>query len=313
MKLWRYSAVDAILAGYSVVNLGLIVSSALLWDSTTLSLRLTLATVLVAMTLYNIIVVSHLFTHVHWFAHPWMNGIVSLVNSINIGQSVQAYELTHVRNHHRHNNDAPDVNGETKDRSSTYRNGQDGDHVPLHRYALLGAATSVNGLLRDAASALRLWRLGPRDAHLLKLTARPADRARRELNQVRFDRAALTVALVVLSTVSWQWLLTCYLPAFFCATTLVNVQNYYRHYGADPNNASANSVSHYGYFYNLLTFNDGYHQEHHISPRAHWSQMPTIRVRFSDRLDCDRVISPVPALLGFLHRTRPQLHRERAQ
>jgi len=45
------------------------------------------------------------------------------------------------------------------------------------------------------------------------------------------------------------------------------------------------SVSHYGRFYNLVTFNDGYHQEHHLSPATHWSQMPAIRLVGSDNLE----------------------------
>ncbi len=41
-----------------------------------------------------------------------MNSMASMLNSINIGQSAEAYKLTHVRNHHRYNNDQPGPNGE---------------------------------------------------------------------------------------------------------------------------------------------------------------------------------------------------------
>jgi fatty acid desaturase len=94
---------------------------------------------------------------------------------------------------------------------------------------------------------------------------------------------------------------------------MVNVQNYYRHYGADPEDRAADSVSHYGRLYNLLTFNDGFHQEHHLSPGSHWSRMPEVRERHRERLDTrPRIVSPVPAMVGFLHRGRPLLH-DRAQ
>jgi fatty acid desaturase len=91
---------------------------------------------------------------------------------------------------------------------------------------------------------------------------------------------------------------------------LVNVQNNYEHYGAAPQNRYANSVSYYGSLYNLLTFNDGYHQEHHLRPLAHWTQMPRVKREYHDKLQAvERVISPVPALLGAFHRNRELLHR----
>jgi fatty acid desaturase len=113
-----------------------------------------------------------------------------------------------------------------------------------------------------------------------------------------------------LALLSWKWVAVVYLPAFFVALVLVNVQNYYRHYGANPDVRAADSVSHYGRFYNSLAFNDGYHQEHHLSPSTHWSKLPDVRERRRDSLDAQpRVISPLPAMLGFLHRGRPLLHR----
>ena len=91
---------------------------------------------------------------------------------------------------------------------------------------------------------------------------------------------------------------------------MVNVQNYYRHYGANPKSRSADAVSHYGQLYNVLTFNDGFHQEHHLNPGAHWSKLPAVRERHRSRLEAQpRIISPVPAMLGFLDRRRPLLHR----
>ncbi|MGH3670449.1 MAG: fatty acid desaturase [Pseudonocardiaceae bacterium] len=289
--------------------MALIIGSAIIWDDAHIWLRVVLVGVLLGMTVYNIIVVSHLFTHVPWFTTVALNSVVSVVNSVNIGQSVQAYELTHVRNHHRYNNDLPNEDGETNDRSSTYGGGRDGNHVPLARYALCGAIVSASDLARALGSTIRLWRLSARDVHLVALASRSTKKHRRELAQVRWDRAALSLTLLVLGVTSWQWLVTCYVPVYFCAAALVNVQNYYRHFGANPHERWADSVSHYGYWYNLFTFNDGYHQEHHLRPRAHWSQMPAIRERYRQRLDTQRVISPVPAIVGFLHRDRPQLHR----
>ncbi|WP_222595124.1 fatty acid desaturase family protein [Nocardia ninae] len=261
---------------------------------------------------YNIIVVSHLFTHAPWFTARRLNAVASLLNSICIGQSVQAYHLTHVRNHHRYNNDPIGDDGTTRDTSSTYRDGHDGEHSPLLRYVLLGALDSLRTRGKDALAITRLWRIGARETQLLSLISRREPRRGQELRQVRADRAAHILSLAGFAVLSWQWTLLCYLPAFFVALALVNVQNYYRHFGADPSHRGADAVSYYGRLYNLLAFNDGYHQEHHLSPSTHWSQLPGVRERRQDLLAArPRIISPVPAMLGFLHRNRPLLHRSR--
>ncbi|APU13116.1 fatty acid desaturase [Actinoalloteichus sp. GBA129-24] len=309
MAIWKHSRKDAILAAISVAQFAITFTLASTWNLMPLAGRITGGVLLTAMMAYNTIVVSHLFTHMPWFVSSKLNAVVSIINSVNIGQSVQAYELTHVRNHHRYNNDRPEDGQSTRDRSSTYRHGKNGQHEPLVSYALRGAVDSIISRARELAMVVRLWRVGAREENLLALASKKPDRNRRELRQIQIDRAAHCLALVGLAVISWQWTVLVYLPAFFCALTLVNVQNYYRHYGANPDSRMTDSVSHYGRFYNLVTFNDGYHQEHHLSPATHWSQMPAINARHQERLATQpRIISPVPAMLGFLDRRRSLLH-----
>ncbi|MEO3809062.1 fatty acid desaturase [Sphaerisporangium sp. B11E5] len=313
-RIWRNSPWDALLLAFSLGQAAVTLWWALTWDSAPALGRIGEFAGLAIMMSYNIIVVSHLFTHAAWFTSPRLNAAVSVLNSVNIGQSVQAYHLTHVRNHHRFNNDAQDESGVTRDTTSTYRKGRDGEHQALLAYALGGALDTLLSRAREVLMAGRLWRVGEHETTLLALVSRREPRRSRELGQVRADRAAHVLSLAVLTAVSWQWTLLCYLPAFFTALTMVNVQNYYRHYGANPHDRAADSVSHYGRLYNLLTFNDGFHQEHHLSPSAHWSRLPAVRETNRDRLDTrPRVVSPVPAMLGFLHPTRPLLHRTTGQ
>jgi fatty acid desaturase len=313
MKVWKNTPWDALLVAFSIAQLSITVWLAAVWTTVTVLGVIGEIVLLAVMMAYNIIVISHLFTHVPWFVSARLNALISVLNSVNIGQSVQAYHLTHVRNHHRFNNDAKSTDGTTRDTSSTYRDGKEGEHEPLLPYALGGALDSLVGRGRDLLAVTRLWRVGKSEKTLLSLASRREHRRVRELRQVQVDRAAQCLSLVVLILISWQWTLLCYLPAFFLALTMVNVQNYYRHYGANPDNRSADSVSHYGRLYNRITFNDGYHQEHHLSPTSHWSQMPKVREKNRARLDAEeRIVSPVPAMLGFLDRRRPLLHNAKS-
>ena len=310
MLIWKHTPKDGLLLGFSIVQLAVTVWLAAQWSRPSVLAWAGGFILLTLMMVYNIIVVSHLFTHVPWFYSARLNGLVSLLNSINIGQSVQIYHLQHVRNHHRFNNDPRGPDGTTRDLSSTYRDGRDGEHTPVLRYIFSGALGTFVSRGVELLMVTRLWRVGAGEQRLLSLASSREPARKTELRQIQADRAAHCLALIGFAVISWEWTLLCYLPAFFAALVLVNVQNYYRHYGADPANRATDSVSYYGRLYNLVAFNDGYHQEHHTSPATHWSQLPAVRERRRAWLDAQpRIISPVPAMLGFLHRGRPLLHR----
>lgn len=131
---------------------------------------------------------------------------------------------------------------------------------------------------------------------------------------MQVERIARFLAMCVFLIISWKWTLFVYLPVLYVSLVLFNLQNYYEHTGADPESPYANSVSYYGRIYNLLTCNDGYHQEHHLRPQTHWRLLPDVRRIHDGKLDqIERVVSSVPAVIGFLHRNRPQLHRRKPE
>lgn len=310
MKLWKNSPLDAVMLGLSLTQAALMFTLATRWEEASVVERAGGFVLLVFMITYNIIIISHLFTHTPWFGPRVLNALASMLNSMNIGQSAQAYQLTHVRNHHRYNNDRKGPDRHTRDISSTYEDGQDGEHDSVWHFAFVGAAHTFRNTVRNVLAVWRLWGVGPQETVLRKLAAKDSGRHARELRQVQLDRMAHVVALVVFAALSWRWTLLCYLPAFYLALAFVNVQNYFEHYGAAPERRDTDSVSYYGRLYNLLAFNDGYHQEHHLRPQTHWSRMPEVRRDHADALNnVQRVISPVPAILGFLDRKRPLLHK----
>jgi hypothetical protein len=67
-----------------------------------------------------------------------------------------------------------------------------------------------------------------------------------------------------------RFTLTVYLPGYLCGLGLCYLQGHYEH--------ARGTVSHYGWLYNLLFFNDGYHLEHHAQPGLHWRELPKEKV-----------------------------------
>jgi fatty acid desaturase len=310
-RLWRNSPADAILLGLSIAQFAVTIALAALTPDG-LWPRLGSAVVVTAMVTYSVLIINHMFVHQPWFADDRLNAVVSLVLSANIAQSPQAYHLSHVRNHHRYNNDRK-RDGTTADLSSTYRYSRDDEHAPLWRYLAYSLAASIEEFAVTVASLRRLCGVGPQETTLLQLATRHPARRKAELAQIRYDRLAQLAFTVLLGVLSWHWLLLCYLPSVAVAFTLVNVQNYYRHFGAEPESRYANSVSYYGRLYNRLTFNDGFHQEHHLRPTTHWTRLPEIGAQYQERLDeAGRVVSPVPPVVGFLDTGRIVRVAERA-
>lgn len=311
MSIWKYTPLDGLLVALSLAHFLVSILLARAWANMSTAGALTAFAVQVFLITYNTVVMSHLFTHNRWFRSPVLNSAASMLNSINIGQSVQAYELTHVRNHHRYNNDRQGPDGKTRDTSSTYRHGNAGGHVTLARYAFGGAVRTLLRILSNVFAINRFWRVGASEDELLTLAARGPDRRKAELRQVQFERLAHFLSIGAFFALSWTWVLQCYFPALFLSLILVNVQNYFEHFGASPENRYTDSVSYYGRLYNLLTFNDGYHQEHHLRPHAHWMSLPQVRfLQCSKPQQAERLVSPVPAILGLLDRGRSRLDRE---
>jgi fatty acid desaturase len=298
MRIWKNSALDAMHLVFILVQFVAMLWMAHRWERFSLLSQVGSVALLAGMMWYNIVVIAHLFTHVPWFQAAWANDMISMFNSINIGHSMQSYRLKHVRNHHVFQNDL-----EGQDISSTYVVGVDGRHVhvPAFGYAFGGAYLDMVSIIKTHLLFIRLWSVGADETLLRELAVQTEPRRSHELRQIQRDRIANFLGLVLLSLVSWKWTLACYVPALLIAVMFMSFQNYFEHYGATPGDRFANAVSYYGRLYNLLAFNDGYHQEHHLRPQAHWSTLPAVRVRYGKALDeAARVISSVPAVVGFL-------------
>ena len=81
---------------------------------------------------------------------------------------------------------------------------------------------------------------------------------------------------IALLIIDGRYMLSFYLPSYYLGWVLVYAHTYFLHYGAQPGNTYANSVSSYHRLYNWLFFYNGYHQEHHWDPKAHWTHMQAV-------------------------------------
>ncbi len=279
MRIWKYSRLDAFPLVVTAIQMSLNIWLATTWDERTVSQLLLLWPAALFLFWYNSIVATHNFLHTPWFVHPLANSVYAAINSINLGLPQILYRFHHL-NHHRYENDRPGEDGRTRDRSSTYTYGRDGNHENVIAYCTLG-----------------LFRRGTTEAY------REVTR-KGHWKQLCFELVVCLLGLAAYLLLSWRYFVFFFLPIFYFGWFLAQMENYYEHFGASPENRSANSVSYYGCIYNLLFCNEGYHQEHHLRPQLHWTRRPGVR---QELVGNDRVIARFPPPLGFLnrHRSRP--------
>lgn len=67
-----------------------------------------------------------------------------------------------------------------------------------------------------------------------------------------------------------RFFLAAYLPGYLAGLGLCWAQGYWEHAAGQP-------TSHYGWLYNFLCFNDGFHAEHHADPSRHWTGLAESR------------------------------------
>lgn len=309
MRVWKFSRLDAVLFFLCLVQLTATFTLASLAGPIPQFHWLLGGVILLAFQWYNLIVISHQFTHTPWFISDFANSMVSIVNSMNIAQSMSDYHLRHVHNHHRFHNDRHTLHKPAQDWASTFHAEKLGSHIGLVRYTFVNTIPVFLRTLRECVAVHRLWKVGSHEQDLFALLSRDSKKRSKQLRQMQAERVARFLTLALLLAISWKWVLVVYIPVLYLSLCLFFLQNYYEHVGALPESHYSNSVSHYGKAYNFFTCNDGYHQEHHLRPRTHWRDLPKVRSIIDRKLgEAERVISPVPAIFGFLHNNRPQLH-----
>lgn len=276
MRLWKYSARDAVPFGVTMTQLLLSFYIAVHWSELSGWQAAVLWIPSVLLFWYNPIISTHNFIHTPFFRSQGLNHLYAALNSINLGFPQILYRFQHF-NHHRFENDRKNETGKTQDHSSSFARGTGGGYENVLPYSLFGVfRNGSNQAIREA------W-------------------GSRQRGQLLLELAVCVAGLLALAVISWHFFLAFYLTSFLFGWALANMENYYEHFGAAPDIKEANSISYYGKIYNRLFCNEGYHQEHHLRPQAHYSERPRVLEELKERLmHPRRVVSSFPPLLGFL-------------
>lgn len=217
---------------------------------------------------FNPIVITHNFLHTPFFKSQALNRLFATLNSMNLGLPQILYKYHHL-NHHRFNNSLEDP-------SSTYLFGKNQKQEHWISY-----------------SAFSLFREGTQKAWSLTLQ-------KNEGHLLYTELAAVISFWFFLFILDKKFFFYVYLPLFYFGWFLAHVENYYEHYRAkSPSDRFGNAVSFYPKWYNLIMFNEGYHQEHHIAPQEHWSKRPETQVRYAGQTaKAGAFKAKLPPLLG---------------
>ncbi|MQA30914.1 MAG: hypothetical protein GEU82_13950 [Luteitalea sp.] len=253
MRVFAHSRKDAVLVGLAIVQLALLVAA----TSSAATLPVRHATALGALTVFlictNFQCVAHNAIHNPFFSSEVLNRLFSVVNTLCIGVPQSLYRVHHLH-HHKYNNDAKDpVTGTTRDVTSTFRHGRGDGEEPIVTYAAIGFFRSSFRYMWNRAQAKGL------------------------LGLVLAESLALATFLGSLIWMDWRGVVFFYVPVWYLGHMAAMAENYLEHHGAVPGDRRTDSVSSYGRLYNVVWFNNGYHQEHHWKPQVHWTEVPALR------------------------------------
>lgn len=252
--MFAHSRKDLMLVTLGLLMPALVLADCQYFDRLGWISELTLAAVAVVLIGTNYQCVGHNFVHNPFFRQPLLNDVFSLVNSLSLGMPQTLYKYHHL-NHHRFNNDKKRPGDlETRDRSSTYRFAADPEcEEGLLSYAFFGPfRTELRAPYLEAKARRRAW-LAWLECGAL---------------------AGFSVGVLLAEPRCFFFFL---LPVWYGGQVFALAENWLEHHRATPGNRLADSVSCYGRLYNLIWFNNGYHQEHHFRPTVHWTKIADVR------------------------------------
>jgi fatty acid desaturase len=281
-KVFAHTAWDIVPVLCGIGHLAFVIGMFLVFDEVPWWVNGILGCIYAISISWNINGVSHNFIHNPYFVSPFLNRAFSLVESLAIGFSQVFYDYVHMR-HHVGNSDRQDEKGETIDWLSIYKFGKNDQPENVWAYTFLS-----------------YFRDDPKDIY-----AEIKKRSEADAQWGRIEIIAYVSFIVLGFILNWQFMLFL-IPFNYLGNCLSSLNGFYEHFGGNTELPIAWGVSNYGWLYNVIWFNNGYHAEHHFRPKMHWTQMKAFHEKIAEdqRKAGVHVISHAHAL-GFLESVFP--------
>lgn len=261
MKIFNDSPKDILLILVTVISVIYPFLFAYEYSNLNLSETIFVSIGLVFTAWWNFNTTMHYHIHRKIFNNKTANLLLEYFCGIPMLISYEEYKTVHLI-HHKWVND-PIVNGKINDPTSTFRNGKNGKEEGWLSYMFIGCVRYFNGMNRPDLNKPVIFK---------------------DIPKLKLEFKIKILVLILLALINIQFM-PLYLILIYLTWALNSALTYSEHHNAiDWQDSTRDSCSCYGKLYNFLTFNSGYHQEHHYRPGAHWTQLPEI----TDSLPEDR-------------------------
>lgn len=270
-NIFRYSPKDSLLVIFTLLMLAVPVSLAVYTPNWPWLIPIFLVHVWVLVMFQN----SSIHHHTHWatFTNKKFNQVYEALLTAAGGYTPVSWRVGHLV-HHKYVNDYPDENGHTKDSTSVYYKSVNKQPNNIWEY-----------MIRRGISDIKFsWFTSPQSS---------PEQIKSQFLAGRTVFWSFIFAISLINIWYGLFLLLCHVSAMiFNQCNSYGEHWQYLHHRGDT---TRDSFSNYGKIYNLITFNAGYHQEHHHRPGIHWSRLPQ---EVTPLLPKDRLILKIPAPLN---------------
>ncbi len=196
--------------------------------------------------------VEHNHAHLTVFRSGGLNSLLGWMCHLSNGVPLDVYRIHHVANHHRYNNR---FTTSGRDWSSIF--GFRRAHFPNMP---IGKSYYVASFPFIAICECSLWFLRA-----------PKSRATRGFIVSMFVTGVTCGLLVWLNLLGF---LIFFLIPWLVVAFGMGSNNYDQHEGCNVTDSYDSANNYLSFFYTVLSFNVGYHLEHHLKPNLHWSLLP---------------------------------------
>ena len=189
----------------------------------------------------------------HWpmFTNKKLNSYYEIILSSVSGLTHQGWKRAHLL-HHKYVNDQP-IDGKTRDPSSVYDGGKNGLPLNFWKYTVnRGFQDLLNYLIRFKKQLIGVKKI---DAQFHK------------------ESIAGKIFFLLIIVINFKYAMALTVIYFFAFAENRAIA-YGAHWGVldRRGDTTQDSISIKGFWYNLLGFGLGYHQEHHHRPGVHWTR-----------------------------------------